>query len=128
MSPRDKVDLGKERRKKADRLEKYKKELRVDLVIAVVTQVDLQGSRFWLAKVKSEAKKTMRQLECLVSGGKFDKGEWVFELVYYGHMPGQSRAFRYRPELGTYFVRCSMIRNTSPCLVPLESWTRGVRG
>jgi hypothetical protein len=110
---------GEPRRQRREEFTTYARDMQVGQIIAVFTQVDLIGARFWVAKVATKPRKLQEPEECPISGEKFDQGEVVFELTYYDRMPGEERIFRYRPELGKFLTRISMIRDIAVPLVPL---------
>ena len=78
--------------------------------VAVFTSVDVYDHRYWVAKVVGEPWETPGADKCPISGEKFDANERLVKVQYYDRVGRQARVFRFRPELGTFWVRTSMLR------------------
>ena len=51
----------------------------------------------------------------------------IIKVRYFDRLPGQDRIFRYKPELGTFYVRTSMIRAAPVVLDTVERVSASTR-
>lgn len=103
-------------------------------IVALFTQLDSGDHRFWLAKVTSKNRRTLKpgeSFKCPCSGEDFEGNasnpDVIMEVRYFDRLPGHDRIFRYRPELGTYYVRTSMIRAAPVVLDTVERVSASTR-
>ena len=89
-------------------------------IVAIFTQEDLCDHRYWVAKVVGEAWITNFLIECPISGEQFDQGDRIVKVEYFERVGREAHVFRFRPELGVFWVRTSLLRG----LVELQSYGR----
>ena len=79
-------------------------------IVAMFTQEDLCDHRYWVAKVVGEAWITNFLIECPISGEQFDQGDRIVKVEYFERVGREAHVFRFRPELGVFWVRTSLLR------------------
>jgi len=89
-------------------------------IVAIFTQEDLCDHRYWVAKVVGEAWITNFLIECPISGEQFDQGDRIVKVEYFERVGREAHVFRFRPELGVFWVRTSLLRG----LVELQPYGR----
>ena len=90
--------------------------------VAIFTQLDKQGHRFWIGRAVGEPWQVPRgqTLQCPVSDEKFDSADRVLRVHYYDRCARSDDRFTFKPKLGTFIVRTALLRRVDVVLEMVE--------